>query len=159
MSLEYAKGTTVSVQKSRVEIEQLLAKWKATRTATMVERDRAAVYFQMGVWHVQFTIPLPTEAEAAKLKDGRSSWKTATKEQQSRWLEQKQRERWRALLLAIKAKLISVENGVETFEEAFLAHLVLPSGQTVGQTALPAVAEAVKTGKTPSMLLGPGAQP
>jgi hypothetical protein len=37
------------------------------------------------------------------------------------------------LLLANKAKLSSVEDGIETFEDAFLAHIVMPDGTTVSQ--------------------------
>ena len=45
------------------------------------------------------------------------------------------RRRWRALLLVIKAKLESVESGIETFEEAFASQIVLANGQTVGAVA------------------------
>ena len=41
------------------------------------------------------------------------------------------RQRWRALNLAIKAKLEAVESGIVTFDQEFLAHIVGPSGQTV----------------------------
>ena len=44
------------------------------------------------------------------------------------------RERWRALLLCIKAKLEAVASDIESFEMAFLAHIVLPDGRTVGES-------------------------
>lgn len=154
--MSYATGTEVSVQKTRIEIEELLRKWKCERQATMLEPAKAVVYFQVKQWHVQFTMPLPTAAEAAKQRDKRSGWRSLTTQQQERWLDQRHREKWRALLLTIKAKLVSVESGVESFEEAFLAHLVLPGGETVGQKALPAIAEAVKSGKPPVLMLGSG---
>ena len=42
------------------------------------------------------------------------------------------RARWRALGLCIKAKLESIASGIETLDEAFLAHVVLDDGHTTG---------------------------
>jgi hypothetical protein len=77
--------------------------------------------------------------------------------ERARWIEDERKRRWRALLLTIKAKLVSVENGIEKFEEAFLAHIVIAGGLTVGQKALPELAEIYKTGIAPNAgLLGSG---
>lgn len=154
--MSYAENTSVSVSKSRIEIEELLKKWKATRTATAVEAHRAIVMFQIGKWMVRFTMPLPTEEEAKKQKTSRG-WLFST-EQRAKWMEQQERSRWRALLLTIKAKLVSVESGVETFEVAFMAHLVLPGNVTVGEKALPAINEAYETGHLPPLLGAGGGQ-
>lgn len=50
--------------------------------------------------------------------------------------------RWRTLLLCLKAKLESVESGIETFEDAFLAQIVMPDGGTVAEHVRPRIAEA-----------------
>lgn len=150
----FAQGTSVSVSRSRVEIEDLLTKWKASRIGVVTEERRAAVVFSIGQWHVRFIMPLPTDKDV-KTTDARQSWRRAADGVIQQRIEQATRERWRALLLTIKAKLVSVENGVESFEEAFMAHLVLPGGQTVGQKALPGVLQAYETGTMPP-LLGPG---
>lgn len=42
-------------------------------------------------------------------------------------VEQEARRIWRVLFHGLKARLVSVEESVETFEEAFLAHLVDPA--------------------------------
>jgi hypothetical protein len=69
-----------------------------------------------------------------------------------------ERARWRALLLVIKAKLESVESGIATFEEEFMAQIVLPDDQTVGQWVLPEVARIYETGRMPrSKQIGDGA--
>lgn len=70
--------------------------------------------------------------------------------------EQAVRQRWRALALMVKAKLEAVEAEIATFEEEFLAHIVLPDGSTVGQTMIPQVAVAYETGQMPKMLPAPG---
>jgi len=60
------------------------------------------------------------------------------------------RRRWRALVLVVKGKLEAVESEIVTFEEEFLAHLVLPNGQTVGSEVRPMVAQAYETGIMPA---------
>ncbi|MCJ2127689.1 hypothetical protein MKK51_02295, partial [Methylobacterium sp. E-045] len=40
---------------------------------------------------------------------------------------------WRALFIILKAKLVAIDRGVSTVEQAFLAHAVLPDGPTIGQ--------------------------
>jgi len=55
-------------------------------------------------------------------------------------------------VLAIKAKLECVESGIASFEEEFLAYIVLPNQQTMGQLALPQIAQAYGGGKMPPLL-------
>ncbi|WP_210205670.1 hypothetical protein [Pseudaminobacter salicylatoxidans] len=56
--------------------------------------------------------------------------------------EQACRSRWRALYLCIKAKLESIDSGIETFEDAFLAHIQMPDGHSVSEHVLPRIAAA-----------------
>ena len=51
-----------------------------------------------------------------------------------------------------KVPQLGVASGITTLEEEFLAHMVLPDGQTVGQWLLPQVAEAYDTRQMPPML-------
>lgn len=67
---------------------------------------------------------------------------------------QESRRMWRALLLSIKAKLESVASGIESFEDAFLAQTVLPTGQTVGEWAQEAVPAALDGRPLPPLLPG-----
>lgn len=46
---------------------------------------------------------------------------------------------------------------IESFEEAFLAHIVLPDGATVGSHAIPAIAASYKGEKLVPLL--PGSSP
>lgn len=74
-----------------------------------------------------------------------------------RWIDQRNRQRGRALMLVIKAKLESIESGVETFEEAFLANIVTANRQTVYERIAGTLAVEYETGKVaPLMLGGPG---
>jgi hypothetical protein len=72
-------------------------------------------------------------------------------------LAKAERQRWRALLLVIKAKLESCENAIETFENAFLAQIVMPNDQTVAQIIAPQIAESYQSGRMPRAL-GPASE-
>ena len=66
--------------------------------------------------------------------------------------EQSTRQRWRALLLVIKAKLEAVESEITEFESEFLAHIVMPDGATIAEHTLPMISKAYETGKMPKLL-------
>jgi hypothetical protein len=67
-------------------------------------------------------------------------------------LDQAIRQRWRALLLVIKAKLEAVQGGITEFDAEFLPHIVLPDGQTVGDWIIPQVNTAYELGEMPQAL-------
>ena len=52
----------------------------------------------------------------------------------------------------MKAKVESVESGIETFEEAFLPHMVLSNGETVGQKMIGQIDQLTQA--SPQALLG-----
>lgn len=142
----YAENTQVSESKSKVELDELLRKWKATNVAVGGSDFEAICYFAINGWHVKFRMPMPTDAEAARHAKRRYNWRAPEQAQKDQWVEQERRRRWRALVLTIKAKLVGVENAVESFEQAFLAHLVIEGGETVGNRVVPMLAEAKANG-------------
>lgn len=75
---------------------------------------------------------------------------------QKEW-EQSCRSAWRCLFLAVKAKLVAVEAQITTFEQEFMAHIVLPNGRTTGEEILPQIDEAYRSGKMPTFTLAPPA--
>ena len=54
--------------------------------------------------------------------------------------------------MVIKAKLEAVESGIVTFEQEFLAHLVLPDGATVGDRVLPELENTLNGAEMPKLL-------
>jgi hypothetical protein len=143
----YAQATTVPVHRSRAEIEGLLVKHKASQylTAHDSERGQAVVQFKIQNRIVRFVVKLPLLTDYAKRRDRRGLILGDAQKEALR--AQDERQRWRALLLVIKAKLECVENGIATFEEEFLAHIVLPDDTTVGQVILPRIQAAYDGGK------------
>jgi hypothetical protein len=137
--MAYAQRTQVPVEQSRNEIERILAKYGARSFAYFVEPQRAIIYFEAKDRRIRFELPLP-QGET-------------TRDAQAR------RQKWRALTLCIKAKLESVEGKIETFEAAFLAHVVMPDGMTVGQHTSARIAEAYSNGEMRPLLPAPETQP
>lgn len=156
MSPRYAEATSVSVDASRAEIERTLRRYNAESFAYGWDRGKAMIEFAAEDRRIRFVLPLPDRhaREFTHTPERRTARKPAQAE--AAW-EQACRQRWRALALAIKAKLEAVEAGISTFEDEFLAHVVLPDGRTFGSWATPEIARAYETGTMPPLLaIGPG---
>lgn len=147
--MRYASDTNVSVEKSQAELKSLLAKYGANKTGLSEDHDsgESMVQFVCKERLIRFRLTLPKRSEKA-------FWFTAHRNPQRRtddaayklW-EQACRQRWRALVLCIRAKLEAVECGISEFEDEFLAHVVLANGQTVGEVARPQIAKCYLDGK------------
>lgn len=145
----YAQNTSVPVDRSRAEIERVLQRYGAAgfgysweRREVVVSpipaygpktelREFAMLGFKFKACSIRLDVPMPTIREAgseARLGAAR-------------------RQRWRALLLVIKAKLEAVESGIGTLESEFLANVVTESGRTIGEVVLPRLSEAVRAGR------------
>jgi hypothetical protein len=153
--MTYAAGTSISVEKSKAELEKVVRQHGAYNygSATLDAEGKALVYFSVGkaeqLRQVRLILPLP------KVTDFKKSWsgrKQKTPEQ--RW-EQACRERWRLLVLVVRAKLELIAVGGSSLEREFLADIALPDGRTVAEVLLGPLALAYKTGKVPPMLGGP----
>lgn len=150
---KFAENTSVSVEKSRAEIETLIVRYGATSTAFMNGPGRAMILFEAKGRRIMFELPLPDRAEKRFQRDGRGSTRSAERVTEA-W-EQACRQRWRALALVIKAKLEAVESGITSFEDEFLAHVVMPDGKTVATHIKPRIAEAYEHGSMLPLLPAP----
>jgi len=147
----YAKGTEVPVSRSRDEIERTLARYGASTFAYGWDQDRALIEFVVDQRRIRLTVPL---ADRAEHRMG-PNYRSRTEAQIDKVVDQIARERWRALLLVVKAKLEAVESGISTLESEFLAFVVLPTGQTLGDWAVPQLDSATyRTGGMPALLPG-----
>lgn len=141
MTSIYASNTSVSIDKSQTEIKKTLQRYGADGFVFGESRDRAMVQFEMRERRIKFVLPLPPKPE-----------RTTTRAQSQ--FEQTCRSRWRSLSLAIKAKLECVNSGIGTFDEEFLAHIVLPNGRTVGESVVEQIAGSYRDGSMPPLLGG-----
>jgi hypothetical protein len=150
----YAAKTTVSPERSRMELEQILSRYGATAFGYGYDGNRAVVTFRANGRVVRFTVDVPA-IEEFKWTSG-AEWEAGARQrtstQQQAALEQSERQRWRALTLVVKAKLEAVEAGISDFEDEFLSHILLPNGTTVGEHLGPQLDEVYATGVMPSLL-------
>jgi hypothetical protein len=148
----YAADTSVSVERSRAEIEAVLRRYKADAFGYATNANGATVMFTLGGRHIKFVLPLP-DPTAREYTHTPSEGRARTAENAERAWEQACRQRWRALALVIKAKLEAVSAGITTIEDEFLAHTLLPDGSTMGQWAKPQIEEAYRIGAMPEHLM------
>lgn len=139
----FAETTRVPVSQSIAEIERVLSRYGADGFMSGWDRQRgiASLAFRVNARHVRFEIPMP---KASDFRGGDS--------EVERQMGQQERQRWRALLLVVKAKLEAVESKIATFDQEFMAHVVLPDGRTISQVILPQIEHAYITGKMPPLL-------
>jgi len=127
----YAEKTSVPVSRSRDEIERTLTRYGADAFGYGWDAGRAVVSFRAQGRYIRFSMEVPESP-------------------------QRERQRWRALLLVVKAKLEAVDSGITTFEQEFLAHIVLPDNRTVGEWITPQLDQAYTEGGMPRLLMPGG---
>lgn len=127
---KYAESTKVPADRSRAEVEQVLKRYGATHFGYATMPGIVILAFESKGRRVRFKVPVPDPEKGA----------------------QAHRQKWRAVVLAIKSKLESVESGIEQFDEAFMAQIVLPDGRTMAEFAQPQIAKAYTSGTMPSLL-------
>lgn len=149
----YAEQTSVSADKSRAEIERILARYGADQFMYGWAPGRAVIAFHAYERRVKFELPLPDRNAREFTHTPSRGYRRSDVEQVAAY-DQAVRQRWRALALVIKAKLEAVEAGITIFEDEFMAHLVLPDGRTMGEWARPQIAAAYADGKMPALLPG-----
>lgn len=152
---EYAEGTAVPVSKSLEEIKRTLLRFGADpETFTYAEQGRnIGIQFDMASKRVRLTMTLPPLSDFELTPTG---YVRAKGTMVAEW-EKACRQRWRTLALGVKAKLALIDDGISTFEREFLSDLVLPSGQTIGETLIPQISLALDGKALPSLIaLGSG---
>lgn len=152
----FASETTVPVEKSRAEIEETLKRYGASAFTSGWDKNCAMIAFRLRDLFIRFVLPI------LDVDDNKFAWRMvrrqktrATELQRQRAHEQDLRQRWRALLLVVKAKLEAVECGISSLEKEFLAFIVLPNDQTLGDWIAENTLPAIRDGKMPRLIAGP----
>lgn len=134
----FAAKTQVPIDRTRSELDALLANNGATQRGTFQDDEKglAIVQFKMADRLIRLDVRCPIEGRNAA---------------------QEARASWRRLLLVVKAKLEIIADGQSTVEREFLADVVLPDGRRVLDDIAPKLVLAYKSGKMP-LLLGPASE-
>jgi len=141
----YASDTSVPIERSRAEIEEMLRRLGSDQIGVVQERLQAVVFFRYNGANFRFTLPLPTADDSAVKFTASNKLRSPSDREAIRL--QLTRSRWRSLFLTIKAMLVGVEAGIFEFAEIFLPYLIWGDGRTTAQTLLPDVEEAFKSGR------------
>ncbi len=158
MAQRYAQNTEVNTDKSKAEIERILARYGASEFLQGWDQFKAVLAFRMCGLMIRLEMPLPDRGSEEFTLTPTRKWER-TPEESAKTYEQAIRQRWRALALVVKAKLEAIDLGITTFEEEFLANIVLPDNSRVGDFMLPQVATTYENGQMPKMLPGPHRDP
>lgn len=100
---------------------------------------------------IKFSLPMPDKNSREFTHTPERGTKRSPAQVEKEY-EQAVRQKWRALLLVIKAKLEAVESGITVFDDEFMAHIVMPDGNTLGSIMRPQIESAYSTGKMPPLL-------
>ena len=129
--VKFAARTKAPVEKTKVEIERLVRRYGAKGFVAGWQGDAARIEFLAHDRRIRFSVLVPEQPQAA-------------------------RQKRRALLLLVKAKLEAVDARIATFEEAFVGDIVMPdTGKTVWEMAREPIKLAYDTGKPVALLGGP----
>jgi hypothetical protein len=148
----YAVATTVSVEKTIGDIRAELLRFGADAVATYEKDSTFAVAFEHRGYHVRLGIAVPPPDDRHYLYTKTRLRRTTVQARAA--YEQERRSRMRALYLVIKAKLVAVQEGVMSFEEEFLAHILTPGAVTVAERLLPELQEIAMGDVVPSLMPG-----
>lgn len=147
----FASGTTVSVEKTKGEIEALVNKAGAEAFLSGSKPGQSMIQFSLKGRIIRFSLPLPDRNDKKFQRCGRYNTQQRSPEAAYNVWEQACREKWRALFLSIKAKLYSIETGIEQFDSAFMAQIVMPDGKTMEELCVPLISQAYENGRMPDM--------
>ena len=123
----------------------------ATKFMSGFDEQQAHIAFSLHGRALRFIIDVPHRDEERFTKTP-STGKDRTEQAAYKAWESECRRVWRALAAVIKAKFIAFDDGVYSFDEAFLPDIVMPDGKRVLEHSVPAIASAYETGKTPPLL-------
>lgn len=147
--MAYAETTTVSVSKTKADIETMIQNAGADQFVSGFKDNMAIIGFTLSNRQIRFVLPLPLKSDFEFTPGHR---KRQNADVINKAWAQACRSKWRSLYLIIKAKLEAVESGISTVEREFFYDIVLPDGQTIGQFMAPQIEEAYETGQMPPML-------
>ena len=107
---KFAARTKVPIENTRMELERLVRRYGATGFVSGWQGSQARVEFICANRHIRLSVLVPDSERAGQQK-------------------------WRTLLLLVKAKLAGVDAKIVTFEQAFVGDIVMPDGRTVWEAA------------------------
>ena len=130
------QNTTIAPEKSQADITKILRKYSIYEVQHTNQKESFSVAFKVEL--PEISIPLMIRIDVPYSQKDDKYDKNGYK---------KQRILYRSLFYYVKALLNAWDNGLKTFTEIFMPHLVLPNGRTIEQTLLPQLQKAIAENK------------
>lgn len=131
----YAQDTNVPVGASKDEIERKLRRAGASNVFMGFDDEHKII--TVGFRYERFCFKISASADRPTRRCEP---------------EQLEREAWRVLVLLTTAKIEAIQQGITTFEDEFMAALLLPDGSTVAEDVKPKIADAYATSEMPRLI-------
>lgn len=139
-------GTTIRPEKSQADISAELARFGIYSVQHTSTEKFFSVAFQATVEGADKPLTIRIDVPYDQSKDT-----------EDRYGFKEKRRKYRALFYYVKSLLIAWDDGLKTFAEVFMPHIVLPGGRTVVQDLLPKYALAIENGQIDEVKLLPEA--
>jgi hypothetical protein len=152
VSRRYAEGTDVPADRSRAEIQRILAAHGCEKMAFGTGPEGDMLQFELHERRYRFAILRPTQKQWGLARGYRASyWES--------WRDAEWRRRWRAQVLLLRAKLEFGEGDAEAAARELLPYLLLADNRNLAEWAEGGGYEELARGGMPEfpLLLGTGA--
>lgn len=148
--MSYAKGTSVTADRTIEEVKGLLRRRGCDRIATFEEPRRFVIAFESeGVaYRLGITLPDPSDDTFWYHSRGRRSDQSAADH-----YRQECNRRMRSLSLYLKATLVAVEDGIIDLRAALFGNIMLAGGQTVAERHAEDLSMQIASGGLASLAL------
>ncbi len=146
----YAKETIIEPEQTRNDIEKLLFRYGADTFGYGRMGTTSIISFRFHSLVIKLTVEEPLLESFFKDSSDR---KRSPEKQKLAW-KQAIRSRWRLLLLVIKGRLEMITVGMSSFEEQFMADIVMPNEQRLSDWVRPILEEANRTDRMPMLTSG-----
>lgn len=131
--INYAEKTSVPVEKTQFEIQQLLKKFNVNKMAFLY--DENTILFELYGKSVKLRVRDPN------INDPKIQTTPTGKQRKGEAIQklyqQKLKQKWRILYFLLKAAIVSIQAEVMTAEEFFLPYFITKTGETVSEVVLP----------------------
>lgn len=148
----FAQDTTVSISRTRVEIDELLRAWKADaiQWTDELKANRCTLRFMWehegNTYRARFTITLPSYDKLRPLAKNKQTGQVSEPKFNKLWQARGQQEH-RVLLLWLKASFNAVNAGIVPVESVFLPYLENDEGRTVAELFVPTLGKLAVRGE------------
>jgi len=133
MPTKYAKNTKVSIYQSQIDIQNLFRKYGAKKYAIDWENNNILFELHGHSGRIHVKSPNINDPEIQRTPSGLLRTENAIKVE----YEKRERQKWRVMLLFLKASFEAVENDVLTIDQALFSYLLLPNQKTIAEQLLP----------------------